>query len=80
MTKKSQKQKLANICNRLARKFHPYQILRELSKVYEEYVTLSVTEPEGDFWVKCSRAHENLANGTEKWLYEMLDEIEDGET
>ena len=78
MAKKTHKERLQSIVGRLARKFRPDEILHELSVLYEEYSVAGTTEAEVEFWIKCSRAHGNLASGTNKWLYEMLDE-EEGE-
>lgn len=77
--KKTSYSKLVSIVNRLSRKFRPSEILAELSVVYEEYSAASKTEAEVEFWLKCSRATKNLSSGTEKWLYEMIDELEDEE-
>lgn len=77
--KKSKHARLVSIINRLARKFRPDEILKELSRVYEEYSIGSPTETEVDFWLKCSRATKNLSSGTEKWIYEMIDEQEENE-
>lgn len=75
--KKSHKPQLQNSIGRLSRQYRPDEILHELSVFYEEYSIASKTEAEVDFWLKCSRATGNLASGTEKWLYEMAEELED---
>lgn len=75
--KKTQHAKLVSIVNRLSRKFRPSEILAELSVVYEEYSAASDTEAEVDYWLKTSRACKNLSSGTEKWLHEMIDELDE---
>ena len=75
--KKTPHQKLVSIISRLSRKFRPDEILAELSAVYEEYSAASTTEAEVDYWLKTSRACKNLSSGTDKWLYEMIDELEE---
>jgi hypothetical protein len=75
--KKSHKERLQSIIGRLGRKFRPDEILHELSVLYEEYSVVGATEAEVEFWVKCSRSHGNLASGTNKWLYEMMEEQEE---
>jgi hypothetical protein len=76
MAKRSQQEKLYRIISRLTRKFKPDDILHEMSTVYEEYSVASDTEAEVEFWLKCSRATGNLSSGTEKWLWEMMEEAE----
>lgn len=75
--KKTPHTKLVGIINRLSRKFRPDEILKELSRVYEEYSVASPTEAEVEYWLKCSRGTGNLSSGTQKWLYEMIDEQEE---
>ena len=77
--KKAAHSTLVSNISRLSRSFRPDQILAELSAVYEEYSAASTTEAEVEYWLKCSRACKNLSSGTEKWLYEMIDEEEDDE-
>lgn len=80
MPKKASHSELVSIVNRLSRKYRPSEILAELSAVYEEYSAASDTEAEVEYWLKTSRACKNLSSGTEKWLYEMVDELEDDTT
>lgn len=75
--KKASRTKLVSVISKLSRTHRPSEILRELSTVYEEYSAASTTEAEVEFWLKCSRACSNLSSGTEKWLYEMIDEQEE---
>ncbi len=75
--KKAAHSTLVSNISRLSRSFRPDQILAELSAVYEEYSAASKSEAEVDYWLKCSRACSNLSSGTEKWLYEMVDEQEE---
>ena len=77
--KKSRAAKLASIINRVSRKYRPSEILKELSRVYDEYSVASPTEAEVEYWLKCSRATDNLSSGTEKWLDEMIEEQEEEE-
>lgn len=77
--KKATHSTLVSSINKLSRTFRPDQILAELSATYEEYSASSTTEAEVEYWLKCSRACKNLSSGTEKWLYEMADEEDDGE-
>lgn len=77
MAKKSQQDKLYRIIGRLTRKFKPDDILHEMSVRYEEYSIGAKSETEVEFWLKCSRATENLSSGTEKWLNEMVEEQEE---
>jgi hypothetical protein len=77
MAKKTPHARLVSIINRTAHKFRPDEILKELSRIYEEYSVASATEPEVDYWLKLSRATGNLSSGAEKWLYEMADEMEE---
>lgn len=75
--KKTSDKKLVNTISKLSRTYRPSEILSELSSVYEEYSAASTTEAEVDYWLKCSRACGNLSSGTEKWLYELIDELEE---
>lgn len=75
--KKASRTKLVSGIQKLSRTHRPSEILAELSTVYEEYSAASTTEAEVEFWLKCSRACGNLSSGTEKWLYEMIDEQEE---
>ena len=68
---------LARLINKLSRKYRPEELLQELSTVYEEYMVGSPTEAEADYWLKCSKATKNLSSGMEKWLYEMVDDLEE---
>ena len=79
MARKIESQKLASIVVRLTRKFSPDQIQHELGEVYEEYSTAGDSEPEVEFWFKCSRASHNLSSGMNKWAHEMIEDIEEGE-
>ena len=77
--KKTSNKELGSTISKLSRTYRPSEILAELSAVYEEYSASSTTEAEVDYWLKCSRACNNLSSGTEKWLYEMIDELEENE-
>jgi hypothetical protein len=77
MAKKTQQQRLQSIIGRISRKYKPDDILHELSVLYEEYSIGASSEAEVEFWLKCSRATGNLSSGTEKWLYEMIEEQEE---
>lgn len=82
MTKKKKifpEERLQRVVNRLIRKFRPDQIQHALGNVYEEYSVGSLTEAEVDFWLKCARASRNLSSGMDKWLYEMVEEMEEEE-
>jgi len=82
MTKKKKifpEERLQRVVNRLIRKFRPDQIQHALGNVYEEYSVGSPTEAEVDFWLKCARASRNLSSGMDKWLYEMVEEMEEEE-
>lgn len=68
---------LVESISKLSRTNRPSEILKRLSIVYEEYSAAAESEAEVDFWLKCSRACSNLSSGTEKWLYEMIDEQEE---
>ena len=79
MARKTESQKLASIVVRLTRKFSPDVIQRELARIYEEYSTMGESEPEVEFWLKCSRASHNLSSGMNKWAHEMIEDMEEGE-
>jgi hypothetical protein len=71
--------KLANIVKRLTRKFSPDEIQAELGLAYETNSIVSTTEPELEFWLKCSKASFNLSSGMNKWGHEMWEEINEGD-
>ena len=75
--KRIQQDKLFRIIARLTRKFKPDAILHEMAVVYEEYSAAGDTEAEVEFWLKCSKACSNLSSGTEKWLWEGMEEEEE---
>ena len=75
--KKASRTKLVKAIRSLSVAYKPSEILEELSVVYEEYSAASKSEAEVDYWLKCSRACGNLSSGTEKWLYELIDELEE---
>lgn len=75
--KKASQSELVRSVDKLSRTYKPSEILKRLSIVYEKYSAASTTEAEVEFWLKCSRACGNLSSGTEKWIYEMMDEMED---
>lgn len=75
--KASSQSKLVGIISKLSRTYRPSEVLAELSTIYEEYSAASKSESEVDYWLKCSRATANLSSGTEKWLYEFIDELEE---
>lgn len=74
--KNAKQAQLVSIMDRLSRSYRPDEILREPSKIYENYSAASTTEAEVDYWLKCSRATGNLSSGMSKWLYEVIDELE----
>lgn len=75
--KKKSQQQLQNIIGKINRIYRPDEILHELSVLYEEYSIASKSEAEVDFWLKCSRATGNLSSGTDKWFYEMAEDLEE---
>ena len=79
MAKKLSESKLHNIVMRLTWKFSPDVIQGELARIYEEYSVAGESEPEVEFWLKCSRASHNLSSGMNKWAHEMIEDMEEGE-
>ena len=70
---------LVSVVVRLTRKFSPDVIQGELARIYEEYSVAGESEPEVEFWLKCSRASHNLSSGMNKWAHEMIEDIEEGD-
>ena len=70
---------LVSVVVRLTRKFSPDVIQGELARIYEEYSVAGTSEPEVEFWLKCSRASHNLSSGMNKWAHEMIEDIEEGD-
>ena len=79
MARKTESQKLTSIIDRLTRKFNPDVIQVELARTYEQYSAEVETEEEVEFWLKCSKASFNLGSGMDKWVHEMIEDIEEGE-
>ena len=79
MARKIESPQLARILNTLTRKYSPDQIQHQLGEVYEEYSAAGESEPEVEFWLKCSRASHNLSSGMNKWAHEMIEDMEEGE-
>lgn len=68
MTREQLKHKLGGM--------YPHEILKAMSRQYSVFMRHARSDAEYEFWMKCTRATQNLSSGTEKWLEEMIDEEE----
>lgn len=69
--------KLTGTINKLVKKYHPYEIQRELAKQYDMMLRYVGSGGEEEYWIKISKSSRNLASGMEKWLDELIEELEE---
>lgn len=80
MAKRSHDAGLQRAVKKLATKHSPDDVLHELSVMYEEFSVAGQSEPEVEFWLKCSKATSNISSGMNKWMHEMVEDAqEEGE-